>query len=334
MNVFNFNEIYIVEKSEQTRLNPLSKFISLLIFSFSMFLIGEIVLLFIIFIIVSIIFIFNKNQLKDLKKLFRFILSMQILMLFLDIFLHIGIGYEPIFYVFPREWPIIGGLIPIYREGLYLAFRSPLLLLAVVIPSMLFFKKMDPRKFALSLNHQLNVSIKVSQSIAIGLNFIPVIQKEFSSIKASLIARGEKLFISEEKKKFFHVINTSIAFLTTLLISILRKVDNLSISLEKRGLGLHKRRTEELIIWRKIDTLVIMVSIMFPVLVILHNLRIFYLPVPSVFQICSNIGLVDWFNNNEWFLAIFFFSFIFSMIFYSFSGFIKLREEIARVPNY
>ena len=54
---------------------------------------------------------------------------------------------------------------------------------------------------------------------------------------------------------------------------------------------------------------------MFPVLIILHNLRILFLPIPSVFQICSNIGLIDWISKNEWLITIFFFSFIFSMIF-------------------
>ncbi len=315
MNVYNLNEIFLVEKNEQTRLNPLSKFSSLLIFSFSIFLIKEIFFLFIVFVGVSISFFFNKNQLKDLKRLFRFILSLQVFMLFINVFFHIGLESKPLFYVFPKEWSIIGGLFPIYREGLYLALRSPLLILTVVIPSLLFFKKTDPRKFALSLNHQLNVSIKVSQSIAIGLNFIPVIQKEISSIKASLIARGERLFISEEKKRFFHAIKTTIAFLTTLLISILRKVDNLSISLEKRGLGLYKQRTEELIKWKKKDSIIIMLSILFPVFIILHNFRIMHVPFPSIFQISSNIGLIDTINKNGWILPFFFFSFILSIIF-------------------
>jgi energy-coupling factor transporter transmembrane protein EcfT len=308
--------------------NPLSKLFVLILFSLNLFLIRELIILFSIFLFVLLVFFIMRIELEEMKRLLYFVLIMQVLFIFINLYIYVYDHVnEPIFYTFPKEWPIVGGAFPIHREDLYYTVRSPLLIITIVIPSIIFIKKTDPRKLAASFTYQLKFSIRVSQSITIGLNFFPIIQEEISNVKASQLARGETIFISGEKKGIKKSLKAIVAFITTLLIIILRKIDNLSISLEKRGLGIYEKRTEERVKWRKKDTLLISLSLLLPIMIILYNLRIIEFHIPSLFSIFSRIGVIGWLSDNQWVFTIVFFSSISAMILTFILRFLKGRKN-------
>lgn len=291
------------------RLNPSAKFMWLISFSLSIYMIKELIVIFFILIITICLVPLAGLKLKDLKKNILYLLQIQLISTFFSVFGWHDSRVEPLFYTFPKDWVFIGGALPVFRKGLYLSFRNPMVITIVLIIALIFITTTDPAKFAASLNHQMKVPIRISQCLIIGMNFIPIIENEVEIIRKSQIARGENLFSSSKKKKIKESISSVLSFLTTLIIIILRKVDNLSISLDKRGLGLYKTRTEEPIEWNKCDSLLVVMVFLFPISILLYNFGIIHVSVPSVYNLCVNIGIINWVKNNEWIFILVLISF-------------------------
>lgn len=308
------------------QLNPTTKFIFLIVFSLTLYMIKELILISIIFIITLIVVPLTGLKSKEVMNSISYLLKIQI---FTTVFSIIGWhddGVPPLFYTFPRDWPLLGDALPIFHRGLYYSVRNPLIISIVLLIALIFIYTTDPPKFAASLNQQLKVPIRVSQCLIIGMNFVPIIQNEMKIIRDAQTARGENLFDITKKKRFRDTISSALSFLTTLMIIILRKVDNLSVSLDKRGLGLYKERTEVPIEWNKKDSIVLVITFLLPIIVLLHNFRVFKLNIPSVFALFTEWGIVAWVTANQWVFTVFIFSVLAFFILLMLKYYIKTKK--------
>ncbi len=290
------------------QLNPMVKFLFLIIFSLALYMITELILIFIIFLITICIIPLTGLKFKEVKTSISYLLKIQVITSIFSIIGWYEDGVEPLFYPFPRNWPILGDALPIFHKGLYYSVRNPLIISIVLLTALIFIYTTDPPKFATSLNHQLKVPIRVSQCLIIGMNFVPIIQNEMHILRDAQRARGENLFDFTKKKRAKNTIMSALSFLTTLMIIILRKVDNLSVSLDKRGLGLYKERTEEPVRWNKKDTIILIITLVIPLLIILYNFKLFTLNVPSLLSLFTKWGIIGWVTNNQWIFGAFIFS--------------------------
>ena len=132
--------------------------------------------------------------------------------------------------------------------------------------AVIFLMTTHPSQFASSLN-QIGLSYKIAYAVSLTLRYIPDLQEEFHLIKMSQEARGQEL---SKKAPLSKRVKGNLQIVIPLIFSSLERINTIATAMELRRFGKNKKRT-----WytqqafRKLDKLVIVVSVLLLVLSLL-----------------------------------------------------------------
>ncbi len=226
---------YVPNNSFLHKLNPISKLFFLILFTIFVFSIESLIFLSIVFALTFFLALSSKMSIKSLFYKFKWILILSLFSIILNIFFNAIPNEESqiLFYLFNLTF------LPIRRLAVYYAFRNALWILILFLSAIIFTHTTSMKDFVYAMM-KTGVSYKYSFAFMVGLRYIPLIQQEARTIGLAQKARGFGREKVNTLKKAYNFIKER---LITILVSILRKGDITSISMENRCFGLYKTRT-------------------------------------------------------------------------------------------
>jgi energy-coupling factor transport system permease protein len=130
------------------------------------------------------------------------------------------------------------GPIQIHDQGLIQALTISLRFLSIILYSYLFVLSTDPSSFVLALV-QTGMPYRFGFSIITAIRMIPMIKSESTRIYSAQITRGASYKLLPIRD-FFRSVSQ---FLNVMIISMIKRVNSLVISMEGRSFGLYHTRT-------------------------------------------------------------------------------------------
>ncbi len=270
---------YVPRNSFLHKLNPISKIIFLIIFTFFVFSIESLIFLSIVFIFIFLLAMLSKMSIKSLYYKLKWILILTIFSIILNIFFNAIPNEESqvLFYMFNLTF------LPIRRLAAYYALRNALWILILFLSTIIFTHTTSMKDFVYALM-KTGVSYKYMFAFMVGLRYIPLIQQEARTIALAQRARG---FGREKVNTFKKAYNFTKERLITILISILRKGDITAISMENRCFGLYKTRTNLIEIhYRKRDIIFLsLIVLLFSYYILSRFQFVPFVQFPSLYSI-------------------------------------------------
>jgi len=262
INLF-LNQLSSSSQSENwiNKLNPVMKLTFLIILTFFLFYQKSILFLAIVYILLLIMVKSAKLSVRSLLRQIRWLIMLSLIYIPLNTLFDANISQtdEILFYFFSEN-------LPIRRLALYYSLRTGLLIIIFISTSIIFTKTTSPKDLVYSLI-QIGIPYRYAFSFMIGLRYIPLIEQESNTIEIAQQLRGAYIRKGISIRKIY---NHLIERITTLLISIIRKAKTTASTIEARGFGIFKKRTNLYRVkWSIIDTLGLMIFIIFCVLTVL-----------------------------------------------------------------
>ncbi len=189
-----------------TKLNPLTKFVTVILYCVLLFLIDETLLIFALFLVPFVLYIRT-------FKINRFVVTFSIFIFFLNA-------------VF-----IEGDLL--YR--IEYSSRIVLRFLGIIFSGILFSKE-DPNEFAHALM-KIGLPYRYGMTMVLTFRLIPLFSSESMMIKKAQMARGVNL---EGVRSLFNFVKYTFF---PWIFSALERADALTLSMEGRCFGIYKKRT-------------------------------------------------------------------------------------------
>ncbi len=218
-------------------------------------------------------------SLKNLYLKLRFIISILIVSVVLNIFFNAIPSEEEIilFYLFNLKF------LPIRRLAVYYAFRAFFIILTLFTSSIIYSNTTSMKDFVYSLM-RLKIPYRYCFALMTGIRYLPLIEQEARTISLAQRARG---FGYERVNTIKKAYNLIFERLITTLVSILRKGHTTSISMENRCFGLYKDRTNLIKIrFKGKDILFIITCVFIFTLILSYLFQFFPLPqFPSLYYI-------------------------------------------------
>jgi energy-coupling factor transport system permease protein len=143
--------------------------------------------------------------------------------------------------VFANEGEVLLRLnfLEITKSGLTHSVSASSRFMAVILLSYLFVLSTDPGKFVVSLVN-LGLPYRFGYTLITALRMIPLFQSEVKIILFAQITRGANYRIFP----LMNMVRSFRQFLKVVMIAILKRVNQLVISMEGRSFGLYKERTQ------------------------------------------------------------------------------------------
>lgn len=274
---------YFPGKSVFHKLNPISKLVFLLLLTIITLIVRSLLFMIFIFTFVFFLALISGISLKNLGYKLRFIFTILVASVILNIFFNAIPSEEEIilFYLFNLEF------LPIRRLALYFALKAFLTVLILFTSSIIFTNTTSMKDFVYALM-RLRIPYRYCFALMVGFRYIPLIEHEAKTISLAQKARGfgyEK--VNTIKKAYTFIFER----LITTLVSILRKGYNTSISMESRCFGIYKTRTNLIETkFRPLDIMFITICLSLFLGIILYLLKIFTIPqFPSLYIIFQKI---------------------------------------------
>ena len=176
-----------------------------------------------------------KISIRDLVRKLRFLVIILIISVILNIFFNAipKQNEEILFYLFNLEF------LPIRRLAVYFALKAFLIVLILFTSVIIYTNTTSMKDFVYSLM-RLKIPYKFCFAFMVGIRYIPYIEQEAKTIALAQRARGFGLEKARNVKMAYKLIFER---LVTTLISILRKGNITSLSMENRCFGIYKNRT-------------------------------------------------------------------------------------------
>ena len=274
---------YIPGNSFMHELNPISKIFFLILLTISTFLIRSLIFLSLILFVEIVIALLSSISIKILFRKLRFVVFLLVFSVILNIFFN-AIPAENevvLFYLFGVIF------LPIRRLALYYAIKAFLIVLTLYTSAIIYTYTTSMKDFVYSLM-RLKIPYKYCYAFMVGLRFIPSIQQEARTIALAQKARGFGLEKANSVKKAYNLIFER---LISTLVSILRKGNTTSISMENRCFGLYKTRTNLIRVkFRKKDLIFILCCFALFITLVLYILQILPIPqFPSLYSLYLNL---------------------------------------------
>jgi energy-coupling factor transport system permease protein len=227
---------YLQRNSFVHRLNPLTKFIVLiLIVILAITLVSEIVALFIFgFLFIGFIGagISLRYAFGRLRRLLAFILLIAIVQL---LFTPYG---TVLLYLIPPLAPGFSPFFPITTAGIANAFNLAFRLINIVLASALFVASTDPSRFAAALT-SIRIPYRYGYTLVLALRLVPLFDEESNTVQSAQRSRGIPVdqgvirgFLRRVRYTFM-----------PMLFSALGRVDSLTLAMDGRGFGYAQTRT-------------------------------------------------------------------------------------------
>lgn len=214
-----------------------TKLIFFLLWSITSMLTYDTRVLLVMFIMSIVIFIVSKTELRQVRKVFSFILFF------------LCINLIAIFIFSPEQGTLIYGtdtkLFHVFgnhtlnKEQLFYEFNIFIKYMTVVPAVFTFMVTTNPSEFAASLN-RIGVSYNIGYSVAIALRYIPDVQDDFVKIRNAQAARGIEM---SSKANLNNRIKNVAAIIFPLVFTSMDRINVISNAMELRGFGKHKKRS-------------------------------------------------------------------------------------------
>lgn len=272
-----FTFVYVPGSSFMHRLNPISKLVFLICLTILVFFTRSLILLTVISLLIILLALLSGISVRNLIRKMRFLIPILIISIILNIFFNATVNDEVLFYLFGLPF------LPIRRLAVYYAFRAFFMVLILYTSALVFSYTTSPKDFVYSLM-RLKIRYKYCFAFMVGMRYIPRIEEEAKTIALAQKARGFGLKKVNTIKKAYNLIFER---LVSTLVSILRKGNTTSISMENRCFGVYKHRTNLIIVTyktRDIISIIIIISIF--VFMLLYLLQVIPIPqIPSLYSI-------------------------------------------------
>ena len=266
-----------------SNLNPVMKLIFLIIFTFLLFYQESILFLAIIYLLLLIIVKSANLSVSSILRQARWLIMLTLIYIPLNTLFDANISQtdEVLFYFFSDN-------LPVRRLALYYSLRTGLLIILFISTSIVFTKTTSPKDLVYSLI-QIGIPYRYAFSFMIGLRYIPLIEQESNTIEIAQQLRGAYIRKGISIRKIY---NHLIERITTLLISIIRKAKTTVSTIEARGFGIFKKRTNLYRVkWSIVDSLSLTTFILFCILTILIQEGVinWFFHLPSLYSIYLGI---------------------------------------------
>jgi len=227
---------YLQRKSFIHRLNPLTKFLVLiLIVILTVTLVSDIVSI-TIFSFLLLGFVGAGISLRyafgRLRRLLTFIVLIAIVQLLFSPYGTI------LFFLIPPLAPGIGPFFPITTTGIANAINLAFRLINIVLASALFVASTDPSRFAAALT-SLRIPYRYGYALVLALRLVPLFDEESNTVQSAQRARGlpvDQGFIRGFLRRIRYTF-------MPMLFSALGRVDALTLAMDGRGFGFAPTRT-------------------------------------------------------------------------------------------
>ncbi|ANY73015.1 cobalt transporter [Paenibacillus ihbetae] len=130
------------------------------------------------------------------------------------------------------------GPLTLTTEGLNAAGAMSLRMFTLFLSSMAYIVTTDPRELVAELNRRLRVPYRFAFGISAALTFIPLLEQEGAQIRAAQQVRGH-----QPPKGLMGRIRYGMAFVSSVLLNALRRVQQTAGAMEAKGFGAHPDRT-------------------------------------------------------------------------------------------
>jgi energy-coupling factor transport system permease protein len=270
---------YTPGNSLMHNLNPLSKIIFLIYLTILTFVIDSLIFLSLISLSIIILALISGISVNNLFRKLRFI----IIVLFISVILNIFFNAIPsnqatvLFYLFDLSF------LPIRRLAVYFALKALFIVLTLFSSAIIYSNTTSMKEFVYALI-SIKIPYKYCFSFMIGIRYIPLIEEEARTVALAQKARGLGLEKANTFKKAYRLIFGRLA---ATLVTILRKSQVTSISMENRCFGISKHRTNlTKVVFKKKDYLFVLILSLIFLFLLLYATRLLPLPsFPSLYSI-------------------------------------------------
>lgn len=270
---------YTPGNSLMHKLNPLSKILYLIYLTILTFIIDSLLFLAILSLSIIILALTSGISVRNLIRKLRFIVIILLISVILNIFFNaIPSDQETIlFYLFGLEF------LPIRRLAVYFAFKALFIIITLFTSAIIYSNTTSMKDFVYALI-SIKIPYKYCFAFMVGIRYIPLIEEEAKTIALAQKARGLGLEKANTFKKAYRLIFGRLA---ATLVTILRKGQITSISMENRCFGISKHRTNlTKVRFKKKDYAFVIFSTLIFVFLLLYIIRVVPLPyLPSLFNI-------------------------------------------------
>ncbi|MFX0078305.1 MAG: energy-coupling factor transporter transmembrane component T family protein [Candidatus Hermodarchaeota archaeon] len=227
---------YLQRDSFIHRLNPLTKFLVLILVAILTVTLVSVLTAITLFCFILLGFVIAKISLRyafgRLRRLLAFIIIIAIVQI-----LFTSYGFI-LFYLIPALAPGFGPFLPITTIGIINALNLAFRLINIVLVSALFVATTDPSRFAASLT-QLHIPYRYGYTLVLALRLVPLFDDESNTVQAAQRARGIPIDRGIIRSFMRRIRYTFIP----LIFSALGRVDALTLAMDGRGFGFAKTRT-------------------------------------------------------------------------------------------
>ncbi len=223
------------------RLNPLTKMLWSIILMTLSFLYRDPIILAVLFLSIALV-AYMAGILKEMLPAFKGLLIFAgIFLLFQIFFITEG---KVLFYVIPGT-----KILPITDEGIFgsLAMGARLMVIAASFPVLLGTTQV--KDLVIMLVEKIKIPYTYAFMFITSLRFVPTFMQEMEQIVQAQCSRGHRLENRNLIRKFFSLCPLAIP----LMITSVKKAEQLAISMETRGFGLGSRTYLHQIQFRAID---------------------------------------------------------------------------------
>jgi energy-coupling factor transport system permease protein len=130
------------------------------------------------------------------------------------------------------------GIFAIHTDGLHFGLMYAFRMVAIMSSSYIFVRTTHPRQLVVALV-QLGVPYRYAWMIFLSLLSIPVFETEITTIREAQLVRG----VRPGANQFQQQIEMTRRYILPLLVSALRRVENVAIAMDSRGFGAFPKRT-------------------------------------------------------------------------------------------
>ena len=223
------------EDSVIHRLHPITKLVFLICFCILVLVLANLFFSLLFLAVILLLLKVARIPFRVFARRARFIIMFTIILFVLQvIFVDNG---RVLFWLIPELAPGIGPFVPVTTLGVERGIVIACRFLCIITSSFLFVATTHPNDFAYALM-QIGLPYRYGFTLITTLRFLPLFGSEFNVVRRAQVARGMDTTV--RPKTLMRTIK--LTFLP-LLVSGMSKVDALSISMEGRGFGLHKKRT-------------------------------------------------------------------------------------------
>ncbi|MBA7700861.1 Energy-coupling factor transporter transmembrane protein EcfT [subsurface metagenome] len=129
--------------------------------------------------------------------------------------------------------------VKITHEGIFEGIGVALRILILTSLSIIFILTTEPKKLVQSLMQVAKVPYRIGYTLFAALRFIPLVYEEHKNITNAHLIRG----VGFSRIGLYSKLNLLKSSIVPLLISGIRRAQEVSIAMDSRGFGAHKERT-------------------------------------------------------------------------------------------